>query len=96
MEGLCFSRKKNEIAVIDLRKYGLGLIEVMPIEIRGGKARLMFSGDRSIPIHRKEVFEEIERNGSRVVSGKLAREEVPLKADAEVQRDADCGQGEAA
>ena len=65
MEGLILSRRMNESAVIDLRKWGLGLIHVGVIEIRGDKARLKFSGDRNIPMHREEVFEAIERHHPR-------------------------------
>ena len=63
MEGLVLLRKKDEIAVIDLRKFGLGLIEVLAAEFRNGGVRLLFIARRDIPIHRKEVFDAIEANG---------------------------------
>ncbi len=63
MEGLIFLRKKDEVSVIDLRKFGLGLIEVLCADFKSGGVRLLFSGRRDIPIHRKEVFDAIEANG---------------------------------
>lgn len=61
MEGLILSRKKNQMVVIDLREFGLGLVKVMSLGHRNGQARLMFNGDERIPIHREEVFDLIER-----------------------------------
>lgn len=61
MEGLILSRKKNQMVVIDLREFGLGLVKVMCLGQRNGQARLMFNGDERIPIHREEVFDQIER-----------------------------------
>jgi carbon storage regulator len=58
---LVLARKRNESVVIDLRKFGLGLVEVTNIEQRGDKTRLGFKGDKRIPINRREVFEAIER-----------------------------------
>lgn len=58
---LVVARKRNESVVIDLRKFGLGLIEVTNIEIRGDKTRIGVRADKRIPINRREVFEAIER-----------------------------------
>lgn len=58
---LVLSRKQNERVVIDLRQFGLGVIDVSIVQIRGDKVRTAYNGDRSIPIHRGEVFDKIER-----------------------------------
>ena len=60
---LVLSRKTKEVIVIDLRPFGLGLAEVSVSCIRGDKVRLALNAHESIKIHRKEVFEEIERIG---------------------------------
>jgi carbon storage regulator len=52
---LVLTRKKNEVICI-----GDG-IEVMVVEIRGDKVRLGVKADSSIPVHRKEVKERIDR-----------------------------------
>ena len=87
-EGLVLSRKRNEVIVIDLRQYGLGLINVLVTEIRGDKARLMVSCDRKIPVHRLEVFDVIEGREPRKpkpatdpLPGKSLRERVRKSAD---------------
>jgi len=38
-----------------------GCIEIVVVEIRGDKVRLGFNADKSIAIHRKEVYETIQR-----------------------------------
>ena len=60
MEGLVLARKEDEVVVIDLREWGLGIVAIGVVEI-ADKVRLIFSGDRRIPIHRKEVYDAIER-----------------------------------
>lgn len=57
--------RKNEAVIIDLRKWGLGLITVQHIENRGDKCRLGFEADKQIPVHREEVYEAIERQNDR-------------------------------
>lgn len=47
-------------AVIDLREHGLGLVRVMLLASGRGIARLGFEADKSVPIHRKAVFEKRE------------------------------------
>ena len=52
---LILSRKKNECIVI-----GDG-IRVMVAEIRGDKVRLGIEAPKDIPVHRREVFDAIQR-----------------------------------
>jgi carbon storage regulator len=52
---LVLSRKANESIVIDEG------IEVTVLDIRGDKVRLGFVTPREMPIHRREVWEAIER-----------------------------------
>lgn len=52
---LVLSRKKNEaIRIFDD-------IEIVVVEIRGDKVRLGIKADRSIPVHREEVYAAIKR-----------------------------------
>ena len=36
-------------------------VEVVIVDVRGGKVRLGITAPKSIPVHRKEVFEAIHR-----------------------------------
>lgn len=55
---LVLSRKRDEEVWIDV---GGTIVKVVLIDIRGDKVRLGFSGPENVHIHRREVFEEIER-----------------------------------
>jgi len=63
---LVLSRKVNESIVISV---GEAIIEVVVAEIRGDKVRLGITAPREIPVHRREVYEEIQRQGQRASSG---------------------------
>lgn len=60
---LVLSRHRDEAVVIDLRKWGLGLIRAITVDIRGDKTRQGFEADPQIPVHREEVFAAIESSG---------------------------------
>lgn len=53
---LTLNREVNERVIIDLRKFGAGVIVIMPLRAAGGVVRLGFDADAAIPIHREEVF----------------------------------------
>lgn len=53
---LVLSRKKNESIVIN------DDITIVVVEIRGDKVRLGVEAPKEIPVHRREVFEAIQRN----------------------------------
>ncbi|MFO0882966.1 MAG: carbon storage regulator CsrA [Pirellulales bacterium] len=58
---LVLSRKKNESIVI------MGGIVVTVIEVRGDKVRLGITAPKDVPVHRKEVFDalqKLEREGA--------------------------------
>ena len=59
---LCLSRKRNESVILDLREFGLGLVKILTVDIRGDKTRVGVDADVKIPVHREEVFNAIERN----------------------------------
>ncbi len=62
---LVLSRKKNERIVITVPPSSVSqTIELNVRDIRGDKARLAFEADRSVVIHRHEVFEAIARDKS--------------------------------
>lgn len=54
---LVLSRKKLESIVI------ADNITITVVEIRGDKVRLGFTGPREVQIHRREVFDAIQRDG---------------------------------
>lgn len=56
---LVLSRKKNESIVIN------NDITIVVVEIRGDKVRLGVEAPKEIPIHRREVYDAIERNESK-------------------------------
>ena len=54
---LVLSRKKNEsIVIADM------VIEITVVEIRGDKVKLGIEAPESIAVHRREVYEAIERD----------------------------------
>jgi carbon storage regulator len=54
---LVLSRKKNESIVIN------NDITVVVVEIRGDKVRLGIEAPKEVPVHRREVFDAIQRHG---------------------------------
>ena len=53
---LVLSRKKNESIVIN------NDITIVVVEIRGDKVRLGVEAPKEIPVHRREVYDAIQRN----------------------------------
>lgn len=53
---LVLSRKKNESIVIN------NDIVITVIEIRGDKVRLGVEAPKEVPVHRKEVYDAIQRS----------------------------------
>jgi len=67
---LVLSRDKGESVCIDLSKFGITEpIVVTMVETRKTKARLGFDGPRDIPVHRKEVWDAIQRGDVRKKKG---------------------------
>ena len=59
---LVLSRMKGESILIGENAE----IEVTIVDVRGDKVRLGIAAPRSIPVHRKEIYLDIQRNGERV------------------------------
>lgn len=53
---LVLSRKKNESIVIN------NDIKIVVVEIRGDKVRLGIEAPREVPVHRREVYDAIQKN----------------------------------
>ena len=53
---LVLSRKKNESIVIN------NDIKIVVVEIRGDKVRLGVEAPREVPVHRREVYDAIQRS----------------------------------
>jgi len=64
---LVLSRKKNESIVIN------NDITIVVVEIRGDKVRLGVEAPKEVPVHRREVYEAIQR-GSMVNEPKAKSE----------------------
>ncbi|WP_164100955.1 carbon storage regulator CsrA [Candidatus Laterigemmans baculatus] len=62
---LVLSRKKNESIVIN------NDIRIVVVEIRGDKVRLGVEAPREVPVHRREVYDAIQR-GKEGVDDKAA------------------------
>ncbi len=56
---LVLSRKVNENIVID------GRIIVKVVRVDGGMVKLGISAPSDVPVHRQEVYDEIQRNNQR-------------------------------
>ena len=52
---MVLSRKRNEQIVIG------GNIVVTVVDVRGDKVRLGFEAPAEVPVHRREVYEQIKR-----------------------------------
>jgi carbon storage regulator len=61
---LALTRVVNESVVVDLREWGLGTVEVLIISVRGDRVRVGVEAPREIPVHRREVFDAINRDGA--------------------------------
>jgi len=55
---LVLSRGKNESIII------ADEVEVTVVDVRGDKVRLGITAPRSIPVHRREVYESIRRENT--------------------------------
>jgi carbon storage regulator len=55
---LVLSRKKNESIVIN------NDVTIVVVEIRGDKVRLGVEAPKEVPVHRKEVYEAIQRENA--------------------------------
>ena len=64
---LVLSRKKNESIVIN------NDIRIVVVEIRGDKVRLGVEAPREVPVHRREVYDAINR----AAEGSTAGDDAP-------------------
>ena len=58
---LVLSRQKDESIIIG---EGVDKVEVTIVDVRGDKVRLGINAPRKIPVHRKEIYEAIQREKS--------------------------------
>ena len=56
---LVLSRQRNESIIIGDN------VEVIIVDVRGDKVRLGITAPKNIPVHRKEVYEPIQREKAR-------------------------------
>ncbi len=55
---LVLSRKKNEVIIVG---EGDNQVSIMVIDIRGDKVRIGIEANKNIPVHRKEVYDAINK-----------------------------------
>ena len=70
---LVLSRKRNEQIVIGEN------IVIVVVDIRGDKVRLGIEAPKSVPVHRKEVYEAIQREKERRPNQESARDPADAK-----------------
>jgi carbon storage regulator len=68
---LVLSRKRDESIVID------GGIVITIVDIRGDKVRLGIEAPSTVPVHRKEVHDALQRESQRTVSETSPAADVP-------------------
>ena len=67
---LILARQKDEAIMIGNN------IEIKVIEIKGGKVRLGISAPSDIPVHRKEVFDEITDKNLKAAASEIPELEI--------------------
>ena len=61
---LVLSRKSQESVVVGGNSAADRKVVVTVLEIQGGKVRLGFDVDATVPVHRMEVWERIQSNAA--------------------------------
>jgi carbon storage regulator len=79
---LVLSRQKDETIMIG------DDVEITVVDIRGDKVRLGISAPPHIPVHRKEVYEAIQRE-NRAAAGMKPEEIPPVECLAKKKKDKD-------
>ena len=75
---LVLSRKRDETIMIGDE------IEITVVDIRGDKVRLGITAPKSVPVHRKEVYEAIQRENQAAAG--MQPEDVPEQGDADAEQ----------
>ncbi len=66
---LVLTRKVNQSIIID------GGIEVVVLEVRGEQVRLGIKAPKNVPVHRKEIFDQIQDEN--VAASDISPEDIP-------------------
>ncbi len=66
---LVLTRKVNQSIIID------GGIEVVVLEVRGEQVRLGIKAPKNVPVHRKEIFDQIQEEN--VAASDISPEDIP-------------------
>jgi carbon storage regulator CsrA len=61
---LVLSRKLQEAVIVGGSDGGEHVLKVIVLEIKQGRVKLGFEVDARIPVHRGEIWERIQSNGS--------------------------------
>ena len=63
---LVLTRKHQESVVVGGGGGFLGLLKVTVLEVTGGKVKLGFEADATIPVHRLEIWEQIRASAGNI------------------------------
>ena len=74
---LVLSRQKDESIIIG------DDVEVTIVDVRGDKVRLGINAPRSISVHRKEIYEAIQREKAQKAAEEAAAERTSAEGEAE-------------
>lgn len=83
---LVLSRQKDESIMIGDE------VEITIVDVRGDKVRLGITAPKSIPVHRREIYDAIQREKAQKVGGEVqagANNESAGKADEPVRKKAE-------
>ncbi len=61
---LVLSRSKNESIIIDLGNGEIAEVEI--VDVRGDKVRLGITAPRSVAVHRREIYDAIQKEKASV------------------------------
>ena len=73
---LVLSRQKNESVVIGGGDSGFPEMVVTVVDIRGDKVRLGIEAPKEVPVHRKEIYDLIQRQNAEADATKAAGETI--------------------
>jgi len=79
---LVLSRQKDESIIIG------DDVEVTIVDVRGDKVRLGINAPRSISVHRKEIYEAIQREKAEKAAAEAAAEKMSAEGEPEAKPEA--------
>jgi len=78
---LVLSRKSQESVVVGGADRFERMLKVTVLDIRGGRVKLGFEADADVPVHRLEVWEQLN-----TAPGPMARRKIPRRVWSDVEQ----------